>query len=42
MKQLTNDGIIKNRVDTINQYRLLDYLKKNLNKPILDMTRIKK
>lgn len=31
MKQLTNDEIMKNRVDTINQYRVLDYLKKNLN-----------
>jgi len=31
MKQLTNDEIIKNRVDTINQYRVLDYLKKNFN-----------
>ena len=31
MKQLTNDEIIKNRVETINQYRVLDYLKKNLN-----------
>ena len=31
MKQLTNDEIIKNQVETINQYRVLDYLKKNLN-----------
>lgn len=31
MKQLTNDEIIKNQVKTINQYRVLDYLKKNLN-----------
>lgn len=31
MKQLTNDEITKNRVGTINQYRVLDYLKKNLN-----------
>jgi len=31
MKQLTNDEIIKNRVETINQYRVLNYLKKNLN-----------
>lgn len=31
MKQLTNDEIIKNRVETINQYKVLDYLKKNLN-----------
>lgn len=31
MKQLTNDEIIKNRVETIHQYKVLDYLKKNLN-----------
>lgn len=31
VKQLTNDEIIKNQVETINQYRVLDYLKKNLN-----------
>ena len=31
MKQLTNDAIIKKQVETINQYRVLDYLKKNLN-----------
>lgn len=31
MKQLMNDEIIKNRVETINQYRVLDYLKKILN-----------
>ncbi len=31
MKLLTNDEIIKNRVETINQYKVLDYLKKNLN-----------
>lgn len=31
MKQLTNDEIIKSRVETINQYKVLDYLKKNLN-----------
>lgn len=31
MKQLTNDEIIKNHVETINQYKVLDYLKKNLN-----------
>ncbi len=31
MKQLTSDEIIKNRVETINQYRVLQYLKKNLN-----------
>lgn len=28
MKQLTNDEIIKNCVETINQYRVLQYLKK--------------
>lgn len=31
MKQLTNNEIIKNHVETINQYKVLDYLKKNLN-----------
>ena len=31
MKQLTSYEIIKNRVETINQYRVLQYLKKNLN-----------
>lgn len=31
MKQLTNEEITKNCVGTINQYRVLDYLKKNLN-----------
>lgn len=31
MKQLTNDEIIKNRVETIKQYQVLQYLKKNLN-----------
>ncbi len=31
MKLLTNDEIINNRVETINQYKVLDYLKKNLN-----------
>ena len=31
MKQLTNDEIIKNCVETINQYRVLNYLKENLN-----------
>lgn len=30
MKQLTDDEIIENRVGTINQYRVLQYLKKNL------------
>lgn len=30
MKQLTNEEITKNRVETINQYKVLDYLKKNL------------
>lgn len=29
MKQLTNDEIMKNRVETINQYKVLEYLKKN-------------
>ncbi len=31
MKQLTKDDIYKNRVETINQYKVLEYLKKNLN-----------
>ena len=31
MKLLTNYEIINNRVETINQYKVLDYLKKNLN-----------
>lgn len=31
MKQLTNEEIEKNCVETINQFKVLDYLKKNLN-----------
>ena len=31
LKQLTEEEINKNRVNTINQYRLLQYLKNNLN-----------
>lgn len=31
MKRLTKEDIQKNRVDTISQYKILDYLKKNLN-----------
>lgn len=31
MKQLTNDEIIKNCVETINQFKVLEYLKKNIN-----------
>lgn len=31
MRKLTNEDIMKNRVDTINQYKVLQYLKKNLN-----------
>lgn len=31
MKQLTNEEITKNRVETINQYKVLEYLKNNLN-----------
>lgn len=31
MFQLTNTDILKNRVETINQYKVLRYLKKNLN-----------
>lgn len=31
MKQLTNDEIMKCCVETINQYKVLNYLKRNLN-----------
>ena len=31
MRELTRVDIVKNRVDTIPQYYILDYLKKNLN-----------
>ena len=31
MRELTKEDILKNRVDTISQYHILDYLKKNLN-----------
>ena len=31
MRELTSVDILKNRVDTIPQYYILDYLKKNLN-----------
>lgn len=31
MCQLTNADILKNRVETINQYKVLHYLKNNLN-----------
>lgn len=31
MCQLTNADILRNRVDTINQYKILQYLKNNLN-----------
>lgn len=31
MRELTKDDILKNKVDTISQYKILDYLKKNLN-----------
>jgi len=31
MCQLTNADILKNRVETINQYKVLQYLKNNLN-----------
>lgn len=31
MKQLTNEELLKNNVETINQFRVLDYLKKNLD-----------
>lgn len=31
MCQLTNADILRNQVETINQYKVLQYLKKNLN-----------
>lgn len=31
MRKLTNTDITKNNVDTINQYKVLEYLKNNLN-----------
>lgn len=31
MRELTKCDILKNSVDTISQYKILDYLKKNLN-----------
>lgn len=31
MNQLTNDEITKNSVDTLNQFKVLNYLKENLN-----------
>ena len=31
MCQLTNADILRNQVDTINQYKILQYLKNNLN-----------
>lgn len=31
MKQLTNEEISKNNVETINQFKVLEYLKKNLD-----------
>lgn len=31
MRELTKEDIQKNSVDTISQYKILDYLKKNLN-----------
>ncbi len=31
MKQLTNEKLTKNCVETINQFKVLEYLKKNLN-----------
>lgn len=30
MRELNKEDILKNRVDTISQYHILDYLKKNL------------
>lgn len=37
MRKLTNEDIIKNRVETINQYKVLQYLKKNLNIECFDI-----
>lgn len=31
MRELTKEDLLKNRIDTIPQYYVLDYLKKNLN-----------
>lgn len=31
MRELTKEDIQKNSVDTISQYKILDYLKKNIN-----------
>ena len=31
MKQLTKENILKNQVDTIQQFKVLDYLKKQLS-----------
>lgn len=31
MKQLTKENILKNQVDTIEQFKVLDYLKKQLS-----------
>ncbi len=31
MRELSKENIYKNQVDTISQYKMLEYLKKNLN-----------
>lgn len=31
MRELNKEDVLKNRVDTISQYHIIDYLKKNLN-----------
>lgn len=31
MKELTKEDLLKNRIDTISQYYIFDYLKKNIN-----------
>lgn len=31
MKHLTNEEIIRNNIETVNQYKVLQYLKSNLN-----------
>jgi len=38
IKTLTNDDIKKNRVETINQYKVLQYLKKNLDIYVFKLT----
>lgn len=37
MRKLTNEDIMKNRVETINQYKVLQYLKRSLNIECFDI-----